>query len=122
MPQFENMTEDKHIVVTYSLKDNKIILNKVDKDTREKLSNVEFHLDQIDERTNLVNSEVIGSLTDNCTTNINYDNEITGTIGEPSDDFELHFVTFDNTDGTKYYVPMNGETYQKANGQSYLPM
>ena len=121
MPQFENMTEDKHIVVTYSLKDNKIILNKVDKDTREKLSNVEFHLDQIDERTNLVNSEVIGSLTDNCTTNINYDNEITGTIGEPSDDFELHFVTFDNTDGTKYYVPMNGETYQKANGQSYLP-
>ena len=28
MPTFENMTEDKHIVVTYSLKNNKITINK----------------------------------------------------------------------------------------------
>ena len=37
LPKFTNMTEDKHIVVTYSLKDNKITLNKVDKDTGEKI-------------------------------------------------------------------------------------
>ena len=115
------MTEDKHIVVTYSLKDNKITINKIDGNSGEKIPDVEFKLDQIEERTNPENSDVIGNLTDNGTTNINYDNEITGTIGEPSNDFDLHFVTFDNTDGTKYYVPMNGETYQKANGQSYLP-
>ena len=47
MPAFTNMTEDKHIVVTYSLKDNKIIINKVDKNTKEKLSGATFKLDQI---------------------------------------------------------------------------
>ena len=28
MPQFENMAEDKHVEVTFSLKDQKIVINK----------------------------------------------------------------------------------------------
>ena len=43
MPQFENMTEDKHIEVAFSLKDNKITINKIDKNTGEKLSNADFN-------------------------------------------------------------------------------
>ena len=30
MPQLKNITEDKHIVVTYALKTNKIVINKID--------------------------------------------------------------------------------------------
>ena len=67
MPQFENMTEDKHVVVTYSLKDNKIIINKTDSDSGENLTGAKFKLDQIEERNEPNNSEIIGTLTENGT-------------------------------------------------------
>ncbi len=48
MPQFTNMVEDKHIVVTYSLKDNKITINKVDSKTKTPLEGAIFKLNQIE--------------------------------------------------------------------------
>ena len=74
------MTEDKHIVVTYALKDNKITINKVDKNTRAKLSGATFKLDQIEERTEPNNEKILGKLTHNGQeySEANIENEITG--------------------------------------------
>ena len=49
MPIFTNVTEDKNIVVTFALKDNKITINKVDKDTKEKLSGAKFKIESMDD-------------------------------------------------------------------------
>lgn len=49
MPKLENITEDKHIVVTYSLKENKIVINKIDSYTKERLTGAEFRLEKIGE-------------------------------------------------------------------------
>ena len=65
MPAFTNMTEDKHVVVEYLLKDNKITINKVDKDTKEKLAGAKFKLEQIDERVQPDNATILGELTGN---------------------------------------------------------
>ena len=65
MPAFDNVTENKHVVVTYSLKNNKITINKVDKDTKAKLTGAKFKLDQIEERSEPNNNEIIGKLADN---------------------------------------------------------
>ena len=114
MPQFENMTEDKHIVVTYAKKDNKITINKVDKDTREPIPGIEFRLDQIEERNNPVNSEIIGDLTENGTTyyTIDTNNEVTSTtLGQLTANGEHYFVEKEGT-----LVPTNSKTYQTENG------
>ena len=94
------MTDDKHIVVKYSLKDNKITINKVDKNTKEKLSGATFKLDQIEERSEPNNSEIIGELTDNGQeyTKINLGDEITGKLGELTNNGTYYFVQ--NEDGT----------------------
>ena len=65
LPQFENVTEDKHVVVTYALKTNKIIINKIDSETRENITGATFTLDQIDERPEITNQEAFGNKTDN---------------------------------------------------------
>ena len=114
MPAFTNVTEDKHIVVTYSLKDNKITLNKIDKNTKAKLSGAEFKLDQIEERSEPNSEEVIGDLTDNgqeCIEAIIGD-EVTGKLGELTNNGTYYFVK--SSDGT--YTPTNSKTYQTANG------
>ena len=130
MPAFTNMTEDKHIVVTYSLKDNKITINKVDKNTKEKLSGATFKLDQIEERSEPNNSEIIGELTDNGQeyTEIITGDEVTGRLGELTNNGTYYFAQ--NEDGT--YIPTNSKTYQTANGgtagisnstaNSYIPI
>ena len=51
MPQFTNVTENKHVVVKYAMKSNIITINKVDSKTGEKLQNATFKLEKIDERT-----------------------------------------------------------------------
>ena len=52
MPQFTNMTEDKHIVVTYALKSNKITINKVDSaDNSKKLEGAIFEITSEDGTT-----------------------------------------------------------------------
>ena len=130
MPQFTNMTEDKHVVVTYSLKDNKITINKVDKKTKAKLTGAKFKLDQIEERTEPNNANIIGSLTDNGQeyTKTTTTTEVSGKIGILTNNGTYYFVQ--NSDGT--YTPTNSKTYQTANGgtsgihnttaNSYIPI
>ena len=113
MPQFENVTEDKHVIVTYSLKDNKITINKVDNVSREVISDVTFKLDQIEEREEPIISEIIGELTNNGQeyTEVEVGEEITGKIGELTNNGTYYFVEKDGK-----YVPTNSKTYQIANG------
>ena len=132
MPQFENVTEDKHIVVTYSLKDNKIIINKVDsEDNSKKLSGATFKLDQLEERTDPNNEEIIGEIVANGQEYVSADTEkgeVTGVLGELTDNGTYYFV--ENEDGT--LTPTNSKTYQTANGgtagvgnttaNSYIPI
>ena len=130
MPTFTNVTEDKHIVVTYSLKDNKITINKVDKDTKEKLSGATFKLDQIEERSEPNNNEIIGKLADNGQeyTEVKVEDEVADKLGELTNNGTYYFVQ--NEDGT--YTPTNSKTYQTANGgtagiqnvtaNSYIPI
>ena len=115
MPAFTNMTEDKRVVVTYSLKNNKITINKVDKNTKEKLTGATFRLDQIEERSEPNNNEIIGELTDNGQRYINYlglSDEVTDRFGKLTNNGTYYFVQ--NEEGT--YTPTNSKTYQVANG------
>ena len=114
MPPLTNITEDKKITVTYSLKDNKITINKVDSKTKEKLSGAEFKLDQIEERNEPENA--IGTLTDNGQEYIDAQlgSEITGKLGTLTNNGTYYFIQ--NQDGT--YTPTNSKTYQSANGGS----
>ena len=130
MPSFTNVTENKHIEVTYSLKDNKIIINKVDKDTKEGLAGAKFKLDQIEERSEPNTDEILGDLTDNGQeySTVNVTSEVTGKFGDLTNNGTYYFVQ--NEDGT--YVPTNSKTYQLANGgtggissstaNSYIPI
>ena len=49
LPKFDNVTEDEHIVVKYALTSNKIIINKVDRNTKEPLAGAVFSIDQVDD-------------------------------------------------------------------------
>lgn len=114
MPQFENMIEDKHVVVTYSHKDNKITLNKTDKETGDRLPNVEFQLDQLEERTDPISGDIVGDLNDNGTTYYyaDPDNEVTeNVIGPLTNNGTYYFIEQDGK-----YIPTNGRPYQLANG------
>ena len=115
MPQFTNVTEDKNIEVTYALKDNKLIINKVDSKTQEPLLGATFKLDQIEERTEPEN--VIGEIVANGTedTEVNTEEgEVTGAIGDLTNNGTYYFVQ--NDDGT--LTPTNSKTYQTANDGS----
>ena len=130
MPTFENMTEDKHVEVTYSLKDNKIIINKVDsEDNNKKLPGATFKLDQIEERTNPEN--VVGEIVANGAEYAEADldkGEVSGVLGDLTNNGTYYFV--ENSDGT--LAPTNSKTYQTANGgtagvgsttaNSYIPI
>ena len=130
MPQFENMTEDKHVEVTYSLKDNKIIINKVDsEDNNKKLAGATFKLDQIEERTNPEN--VVGEIVANGAEYVEADldkGEVSGVLGDLTNNGTYYFV--ENSDGT--LAPTNSKTYQTANegsagiqnstANSYIPI
>ena len=130
MPKFTNVTENKHIIVTYSLKNNKITINKVDKDTKEKLIGAKFKLDQLEERSEPENNVIIGELTDNGQeyTEVKVEKEIADKLGELTNNGTYYFVQ--NEDGT--YTPTNSKTYQTANGgtagiqsvtaNSYIPI
>ena len=115
MPQFTNMKEDKHIVVTYSLKDNKITINKKDSVSGQALEGARFKLDQIEERENPTSSSIIGALTNNGKeyTEVELGEEVTGKLGNLTNNGDYYFV---NQDGK--YVPTNSKTYQEANGET----
>ena len=130
LPAFTNMMEDKHVVVTYALKDNKIIINKIDKNTKERISGATFKLDQIEERAEPNADEILGELTDNGIgyTKVKAGEEVTGILGELTNNGTYYFIQ--NDDGT--YTPTNSKTYQVANGgttgiqsstaNSYIPI
>ncbi len=132
MPAFENMTEDKHVVVTYALKDNKIIINKVDsEDNNIKLAGATFKLDQLEERNEPINESIIGEMQANGQEYAVADTEkgpVEGVLGELTNNGTYYFVQ--NEDGT--YTPTNSKTYQIANGgnagiqnstaNSYIPI
>ena len=115
MPQFENITENKYIVATFALKDNKITINKKDSVSKDEISGVEFKLDQIEERTNPENSEIIGTLTNNGQeyTEFSLGNEVTTGIGEITNNGEYYFVQQDGK-----YIPTNGKSYQLLQGET----
>ena len=149
MPLFENITEDKHIEVTYSYKENKITINKIDSITKEKLTGAKFKLDQLEERANPEN--VIGELTANGqiydtvdtenqetidgtltangkeTVMADKSNEIIDSLGELTNNGTYYFIEKDGK-----YVPTNSKTYQVDNGgtagiqlstaNSYIPI
>ena len=127
MPQFENITEDKHVEVTFSLKDQKIVINKQDGENGQIDIRIAFKLDQIEERTNPEN--VIGNITDNGAEYAIADeaNEITGVQGGLTNNGTYYFIQ--NTDGT--LTPTNSKTYQETQGgtagisgtaNSYIPI
>ena len=130
MPVFTNVTEDKHIVVRYSFKDNKVIINKVDKNTKEKLPGAIFKLDQIEERPEPNKDDIIGELTDNGQEykTITYGADVSENLGELTNNGTYYFIK--NNNGT--YTPTNSKTYQKSNGgavgiqnstaNSYIPI
>ena len=51
MSAFTNVTENKHIEVTYALTSNKFTISKIDSKTKEPLSGVKFRIENIDEET-----------------------------------------------------------------------
>ena len=116
LPQFTNITEDKHIEVTYALSTNKITLNKVDSGSQEPLQGATFKLDQLEERAEPNEEEIFGNIVANGETyyELNIENEITteGVIGELTNNGTYYFVQ--NADGS--YVPTNSKTYQLENG------
>ena len=114
MPQFTNITENKHIEVTYALKDNKIIINKVDSKTGNPLQGAEFKLEQIEERAEP--KDEIGEIVENGKeyTMVNLDKEILNVQGELTANGTYNFIQ--NEDGT--LTPTNSKTYQVENGES----
>ena len=114
MPSFENMKEDKHIEVTFALKDNKLTINKVDSENKTPLSGATFKLDQIEERTEPEN--VIGEIVANGTeyAEADLENEAIDVQGELTNNGTYYFIK--NEDGT--LTPTNSKTYQTANGGS----
>ena len=114
LPQFTNVTEDKHIVVTYAKTSNKITIVKQDAANGNALSGTKFKLDQIEERTDPEN--VIGSIVDNGTEYPIADtsNEVTEQVlGVLTNNGTYHFVEKDGT-----LVPTNSKTYQTEIGGS----
>ena len=117
MPTFTSMTENKHVVVTYSLKDNKITINKVDKDTKEKLSGAKFKLDQIEERSEPNSSDIIGTLTDNGTYNFVNNNDKYESTNQGKDSTVANsYIPIDLTNYTgKYNLTVNAEVSSQNN-------
>ncbi|MBQ2937559.1 MAG: MucBP domain-containing protein [Clostridia bacterium] len=138
MPMFTNITEDKHIEVTYCLIDNKIIINKVDAETKEPLSGAKFKIDQVEERTEP--EGVIGEIQANGEDYDNVDRENKETLDINLIDNGATYESPDTTDeiegvvgtltnnGTYYFVEENG-TYIPTNigiggvtANSYIPI
>ncbi|MCI9448556.1 MAG: hypothetical protein HFH36_14575, partial [Lachnospiraceae bacterium] len=125
LSKFDNVIENKHIVVAFAMKGNKITINKTDKITKQLLPGAKFRIEQIEERSNPEN--VLGELTENGqiyvkidetnkvegaigelvansigTTNVEITNEIIGTLGNLTNNGEYYFAEQDGK-----YVPNN---------------
>ncbi len=146
MDKFTDVKEDKHIVVTYSKKSNKIVIQKVDSKNQEPIAGVKFKLDQVEEeRKNPNQQTVIGNLTNNSNdfTEIIDENEVTSEVkkeiinngkiyvvpklekgeieGVLQDIQQVGSYWFEKQtgeDGKEYYIPTNGQTYQLSHNGS----
>ena len=63
LPRLENITEDKNIVVKFTKSDNKITINKVDSESKERLFGTRFKINEIEER--IIEESIIGNLVGN---------------------------------------------------------
>ena len=126
MPAFTDVREDKHIVAKFSLKDNKIIINKIDSETKEKLTGATFKLDQIEEREEPTN--VIGDIVDNGSTyyeNNELYNERLGVMTANGAKYGITVPLNEVTDfafemvnnGTYYFEMQNDGTYAPTNSK-----
>ena len=111
LPQINDIQEDKHIVVTYSLKNQKLIINKTDSTGNKNIEGARFKLDQIEERT--VPENVIGEFTKNGSYYFVEDNGVyksnnKGLNGTTADSY----VTIDLRNKSGFYkVIVNAEMY-----------
>ena len=109
LPQINDIQEDKHIVVTYSSKTQKLTINKTDGTENKKIEGAKFKLDQIEERT--VPENVIGEFTNNGTyyfveDNGSYKSNNKGVTDSKADSY----VTIDLRNKSGYYkVVVNAE-------------
>ena len=109
LPQINDIQEDKHIVVTYSLKTQKLTINKTDSTGNKKVEGAKFKLEQIEDRT--VPENVVGELTNNGTyyfveDNGSYKSNNKGITGSTADSY----VTLDLREKSGYYkVVVNAE-------------
>ena len=118
MPLFENMTENKHIVVTFSAIKNEVKINKIDSVTKEKIGKAKFRIEQQQGDTNV--DKVIGSLKDN---NTKY------TIIEPTENEVTSEVLGSLTQNNTYYyfieqegkyIPNNAPKTVTTTANSYV--
>ncbi len=118
MPVFTNMIEDKHVVVTFVKTSNKLTIIKQDEETNERIPGVEFKIDQIEERTEPTN--VIGGIVNNgiAYNNPDLDNEITGVIGELTQNNETYYF-IKNEDET---LTPNNTGISSSEAKSYIPI
>ena len=114
IPKFENMLEDKEIIVKYANKESYLEINKTDEKNGKAISGVEFNVQQ--EYTGDELKNVLGKLkNDNGTDGIkDYIGSEVNTgeqlVLEKNGDY--YFVK--NSDGV--YIPTNSKTYQTENG------
>ncbi|MCI8655334.1 MAG: hypothetical protein HFJ48_05650, partial [Clostridia bacterium] len=102
MPVLNNVIEDKHIVATFQLIDNKLIVNKVDSKTKEPLEGVKFKIDKEIETGKIVENgqEYIERI------------DVTDILGELTNNGSYYFV-----EQNGQYIPTNGKTYRGSSGK-----
>ena len=117
LPEIDNITEDKHIVVTYTLSSNKLIINKTEKDSNGKLAGAKFKIKQIDERT--LDNNTIGTM-------VTDETEGSYTFVQEGDSWKSNNQNVDNSTATgymeldlqsysgKYAVKVNAEISSQA--------
>ena len=102
LPQITDIQEDKHIVVTYSLKNQKLTINKTDSTGNKNVQGAKFKLKQIDSRTLAEN--IVGQFTKNGTyyfveDNGSYKSNNKGISGSEADSY----VSIDLRNQSGYY-------------------
>ncbi len=113
LDKFDNVKEDKHVVVTYAKKSNKIVIKKEDSKTKEPIEGVEFKLDQVEERL-APTEDVLGPLTSNSAVYYGPNTEVDVTEDVLKDMIKARNYWFEQQeDGT--YIPTNESAYTTAN-------
>ena len=117
MPLFENMTENKHIVVSFSAIKNEVTINKIDGETKEKIGKAKFKIEQQQGNTSINN--VVGNLNGNSekyTIIEPTENEVTSEVlGSLTQNGTYYFIEQDGK-----YIPNNASRTSTTTANSYL--